>query len=272
MQIQSNPSQFTFDHESSSTFQMISSNNDPDFANSYQISFVNPLFFYESQGFFPLNKTKRIYTKKTTEKIKRWTKEESQLYEEFLQKYKNIFEEAGTKRMTKIFILMSEFIGTKTASQCRSHHQKFFKKIKNAEINGNTPQTYKKRVYKKRGQSLEDTTNTIGNDIFQQSPPFLGFPLEFSLKQHNESMQTNDETSSNRFSNDEFSYKEEFSQEKESFECIPVKQWNFNHDYEEKHGFFEEKWGGDEQNNTFSLEFEEENIGKYLSENQEIQQ
>lgn len=272
MQSQLNPSQLTFDHENSPDFQITSSNNGSNFANtSYQFSVMHPLFFYDSQGLFPSSKTKRIYKKKTTEKIKRWTKEESQLYEEFLQKYKSTFEEAGTKRMTKIFIQMSEFIGTKTASQCRSHHQKFFKKIKNAEINGNAPQTYKKRVYKKRGQSSENAVNSIENAFFQQNLPFLGFPLEFSLKYHNESMQTNDETSSNRFSNDEFNYKEGLPSEKESFECSPVKQWNFNQDFEEKHELLEDNWA-DEQNNTFSFELEEENIGKYLSENQEIKQ
>ena len=34
-----------------------------------------------------------------------------------------------SKRNTKIFLLMSQFIGSKTPSQCRSHHQKFYKKI-----------------------------------------------------------------------------------------------------------------------------------------------
>ena len=34
-----------------------------------------------------------------------------------------------SKRNSKIFLLMSQFIGSKSPSQCRSHHQKFYKKL-----------------------------------------------------------------------------------------------------------------------------------------------
>ena len=74
-------------------------------------------------------KSKRVYTKKTTEKIKRWTKEESGRYDKFIEMHADIFSDSNKKkRGTKIFLKMSKFIGTKTPSQCRSHHQKFYKK------------------------------------------------------------------------------------------------------------------------------------------------
>jgi hypothetical protein len=80
---------------------------------------------------------KRPYNKKTSEKIKRWTKEESQLYENFIEMYADIFNDPSSKRVTKIFIFMSKYIGTKTPSQCRSHHQKFFKKIQSLKAPSN---------------------------------------------------------------------------------------------------------------------------------------
>ena len=36
--------------------------------------------------------------------------------------YLEIMKDSNTKRNKKIFLLMSKFIGTKSASQCRSHH------------------------------------------------------------------------------------------------------------------------------------------------------
>lgn len=77
---------------------------------------------------------KRVYTKRTTEKIRRWTKEEAEQYEKFIDMYSDIFNESGSKRVTKVFIQMSQFIGTKTPSQCRSHHQKFFKRLQRARL------------------------------------------------------------------------------------------------------------------------------------------
>lgn len=78
----------------------------------------------------PEKNGKRIYKKKSEEKIKRWTKDESQLYEEFVIDHFLLFNDNNIKRANKIFIQMSEFIKTKNSSQCRSHHQKFFNKIK----------------------------------------------------------------------------------------------------------------------------------------------
>ena len=74
---------------------------------------------------FPLNinsNGKRIYNKRTNEKVKRWTKEEALLYEKFIEMYLDIMKDSSSKRNKKIFLLMSKFIGTKNPSQCRSHH------------------------------------------------------------------------------------------------------------------------------------------------------
>ena len=73
---------------------------------------------------------KRSYNKKSTEKIKRWTNEESKRYEDFIKKYNPIMQDTTTKRMTKVFLLMSQYVQTKNPSQCRSHHQKFYPKVK----------------------------------------------------------------------------------------------------------------------------------------------
>ena len=77
---------------------------------------------------------KRVYTKRTTDKIRRWTKEESKLYEDFIEMYSDIFNDSSSKRVTKIFIFMANYIGTKTPSQCRSHHQKFFRRIQREKL------------------------------------------------------------------------------------------------------------------------------------------
>lgn len=77
---------------------------------------------------------KRVYTKRTTDKIRRWTKEESKLYEQFIEMYSDIFNDSSSKRVTKIFIFMASYIGSKTPSQCRSHHQKFFRRIQREKL------------------------------------------------------------------------------------------------------------------------------------------
>jgi len=75
-----------------------------------------------------------VYTKRTTDKIRRWTKEESKLYEDFIDMYSDIFNDSSSKRVTKIFIFMANYIGSKTPSQCRSHHQKFFRRIQREKL------------------------------------------------------------------------------------------------------------------------------------------
>ena len=145
-----------------------------------------------------MRKQKRIYKKKSSEKIKRWTAEESKLYDDFITKYNHIFEEAGNKRIAKIFIFMSIFIGSKTASQCRSHHQKFYKKI-----NENNDLIVKNRKSYKKKEKNEKNKNSSSNEEKRQENIFfikdLGFQIQ-NIQPENESMQTCDETFSNRFS------------------------------------------------------------------------
>ena len=75
------------------------------------------------------NSSKRHYKKKSVDKVRRWTQQEHELYEKFVKMYSDIMQNSTSKRNTKIFLLMSNFIVTKTPSQCRSHHQKFYNKI-----------------------------------------------------------------------------------------------------------------------------------------------
>ena len=54
---------------------------------------------------------KRAYNKKNKEKVKRWTREEGALYENFIHMYSDIMKNSVSKRNSKIFLLMSKFIG-----------------------------------------------------------------------------------------------------------------------------------------------------------------
>ncbi|CAK60173.1 unnamed protein product (macronuclear) [Paramecium tetraurelia] len=54
-----------------------------------------------------------------------WTKQEHLSYLEFVKSHESILRSKYDKKSKKIFKLMSQFIPTRTATQCRSHHQKF---------------------------------------------------------------------------------------------------------------------------------------------------
>lgn len=60
----------------------------------------------------------------------RWTVEENHRYVTFLEAAKEDFEQEYTRRIRKVFKRLSEFMGTKTESQCKSHHQKMVKQHK----------------------------------------------------------------------------------------------------------------------------------------------
>ena len=72
----------------------------------------------------------------------RWTYEECNLYKHFIKINKTYFRNQIYQNQ-KMFRMMSEFIKTKSPTQCRSHHQKFLKKVleeidqNNSEINEN---------------------------------------------------------------------------------------------------------------------------------------
>ncbi|CAD8190881.1 unnamed protein product [Paramecium octaurelia] len=54
-----------------------------------------------------------------------WTKEEHGFYLEFVNNHFDILKSKYAKKSKKIFKLMSQFIPSRTPTQCRSHHQKF---------------------------------------------------------------------------------------------------------------------------------------------------
>lgn len=75
------------------------------------------------------SKGKRQYLKRSIDKIRRWSSEECQKYEDFILNNEELMNGSNSNRATKIFLMMSEYIATKTPTQCRSHHQKFFKRV-----------------------------------------------------------------------------------------------------------------------------------------------
>ncbi|CAD8063500.1 unnamed protein product [Paramecium sonneborni] len=77
-----------------------------------------------------------------------WTKEEHEKYLYFLEEHSDI------KKNNKIFKSMSEVIGTRSPSQCRSHHQKF---------NPLSP-----IVQKKNQKAQKQTMSTQQDDLNQQ--------------------------------------------------------------------------------------------------------
>ncbi|CAK70674.1 unnamed protein product (macronuclear) [Paramecium tetraurelia] len=90
-----------------------------------------------------------------------WTPEEHQTYVEFLQNHQTqSISSQENKKNNKIFKLMSQTIGTRSPSQCRSHHQKF---------NPNTPVS-QKRIKK---------TNKQLNSNFQIKLPINNLIKQF---------------------------------------------------------------------------------------------
>lgn len=72
---------------------------------------------------------KRNYSKNNFEKVQRWSEDECKKYEEFIVKNFEILNGNQSNRTTKLFLLMSDYIGTRAPIQCRSHHQKFYKRV-----------------------------------------------------------------------------------------------------------------------------------------------
>ena len=57
-----------------------------------------------------------------------WSSEERGKYFCFIQAHQANFVKKELRRSDKIFKLMSSFLGSRAADQCRSHHQKMEKK------------------------------------------------------------------------------------------------------------------------------------------------
>ena len=92
-----------------------------------------------------ISKSKRIYNRRCDDRIKRWTAEECKLYEIFISANYELMNNTGHKRSSRVFLIMAQYIKTKNAAQCRSHHQKFYKrtlvKKENLEIMSETAPT-----------------------------------------------------------------------------------------------------------------------------------
>ncbi|CAD8112135.1 unnamed protein product [Paramecium sonneborni] len=69
------------------------------------------------------NKKRQILN--PTQNTGHWSQQEHQTYLDFLQQHKEIMESQDQKKSNKIFKQMSDIIGSRSPSQCRSHHQKF---------------------------------------------------------------------------------------------------------------------------------------------------
>ncbi|CAD8174725.1 unnamed protein product [Paramecium pentaurelia] len=67
---------------------------------------------------------KRVITN-PSQQTGHWSESEHQTYIDFLNMHRSVMESQDQKKTSKIFKLMSETIGTRSPSQCRSHHQKF---------------------------------------------------------------------------------------------------------------------------------------------------
>jgi len=62
-----------------------------------------------------------------------WTQKEKLKFTIFMDFHKEVFLRKQNRRMFKIFKIMAEFMKTRTAGQCRSHHQKMEKQFVSIE-------------------------------------------------------------------------------------------------------------------------------------------
>ena len=71
-----------------------------------------------------------INSAQTTKVLKytKWNDEEKELYIAFLSERGEDFRSEHDRRSGKVFLEMSAFIENRNSEQCRSHHQKMFKK------------------------------------------------------------------------------------------------------------------------------------------------
>lgn len=132
-------------------------------------------------------KLKRIYRKHNTQKIKRWTKEESDLYNRFIMEHSDLLQDPSVKRAKKIFILMSNFIKTKNPSQCRSHHQKFYRKDASEE---NFHMT-KSENFDFTLEEIKETEKINENFLFKQKMK-MEKPFDFHVKNQYQNLDFNE--------------------------------------------------------------------------------
>ncbi|CAD8171368.1 unnamed protein product [Paramecium octaurelia] len=85
-----------------------------------------------------------------------WSTDEHTTYIQFLQQYENIMTSSMMKKTSKIFKQMSELIGTRTPSQCRSHHQKFNPYALRGENGKRLPRSERSRAGRKKKNPQSD--------------------------------------------------------------------------------------------------------------------
>ncbi|CAD8082627.1 unnamed protein product [Paramecium primaurelia] len=85
-----------------------------------------------------------------------WSTDEHSTYISFLQQYEDIMTSSMMKKTSKIFKQMSELIGTRTPSQCRSHHQKFNPYALRGENGKRLPRAERSRAGRKKKNPQTD--------------------------------------------------------------------------------------------------------------------
>ncbi|CAD8161612.1 unnamed protein product [Paramecium octaurelia] len=86
-----------------------------------------------------------------------WSAIEHTTYVNFLSQYENIMNSSMMKKTSKIFKQMSELIGTRTPSQCRSHHQKFNPYALRGDNGKRLPRSQRSRAGRKKKLLLNNT-------------------------------------------------------------------------------------------------------------------
>ncbi|CAD8057473.1 unnamed protein product [Paramecium sonneborni] len=121
--------------------------------NNQRDSFNNELISTRSPKSKKIKKMDSLSPKKN---IGHWTKDEHEKYLQFLE------DNSYMKKNNKIFKPMSEIIGTRSPSQCRSHHQKFnpqspqIQRKSSKIINNSNQGTPATIQYEETNQNLED--------------------------------------------------------------------------------------------------------------------
>ena len=59
--------------------------------------------------------------------VGKWNTQEQMLYKRFLEDNLDHFVDKSVRKSQKVFLKMSKIIPTRTAEQCRTHHQKMLK-------------------------------------------------------------------------------------------------------------------------------------------------
>ncbi|CAD8078416.1 unnamed protein product [Paramecium primaurelia] len=106
-----------------------------------------------------------------------WSAIEHTTYVNFLSQYENIMNSSMMKKTSKIFKQMSELIGTRTPSQCRSHHQKFNPYAHRGENGKRLPRNERSRAGRKKKNQLTDIAKD--EQIVEQDPFYMMFDKQF---------------------------------------------------------------------------------------------